>query len=152
DRFRRIREEAHLRRHVTLHDLRRAHVTHLMEAGVHLRTLQVLLGHSSPTTTAIYTPVSAELIAKSPCPLELLDQQPVLRVSPRSCSRGWSARRMPLTVNDALRRFVDDYRAHHRPTPHQDRVLDWLCACRTAALGGRLLTCACGWSAPIYNS
>jgi hypothetical protein len=47
---------------------------------------------------------------------------------------------------------VGDFRAHYRPTPLQDRVLDWLCACRTPALGGRLWTCACGWSAEIYNA
>ncbi len=54
------------------------------------------------------------------------------------------------TVTDALRRFVGDYRSAHRPAPWADRVLDWLCACRTRALGGHLLSC--DWSAPAYNS
>ncbi len=55
-------------------------------------------------------------------------------------------------MTDALRTFVDDYRAAHRPAPWTDRVLDWLCACRTGALGGHLLKCGCGWKAPVYNS
>ena len=72
DRFREVRQRAALRRRVTLHDLRRAHATHLLERGVDLRSIQVLLGHSKPETTALYTAVSAELIKRTPCPLELL--------------------------------------------------------------------------------
>ena len=60
--------------------------------------------------------------------------------------------RSSLTVTSVLRRFVGDYRQRHAPCHHQDRVLDWLCACQTHALGGRMLRCACGWSSPVYNS
>ncbi len=74
DRFRTLRVRAGMRRRVTLHDLRRAHATHLLEAGVDLRTIQVLLGHARPETTARYTAVSAALIARTPCPLDLLDE------------------------------------------------------------------------------
>lgn len=60
--------------------------------------------------------------------------------------------RAPVTVTSALRGFIDDYRRVHWPTHRQDDVLDWLCACQTSALGGRMVKCACGWSSPMYNS
>jgi len=57
-----------------------------------------------------------------------------------------------VTVNDVLRRFVPEFRRTKSTSPWAKGVLDWLCACRTAALGGRMLSCACGWSRPVYNS
>ena len=45
-----------------LHDLRHAHATTLIEAGVHIKAVQARLGHSSPSfTLAVYAHVSPQM-------------------------------------------------------------------------------------------
>lgn len=53
--FRNARQRAGLPSTITLHSLRHSFATHLVESGVDLRTVQILMGHASVTSTQIYT-------------------------------------------------------------------------------------------------
>lgn len=47
-------QQSDIRKNVSCHTLRHSYATHLVEAGVHLRVIQALLGHKSITSTFVY--------------------------------------------------------------------------------------------------
>jgi hypothetical protein len=57
-----------------------------------------------------------------------------------------------LEVADIVRIWGADYRAQHTLSSEQARVLRAIERCRTAALGGHLDVCDCGFERPAYNS
>jgi len=63
--FRAALQESGVQKQVTVHSLRHAYATHLLEAGVDLRLIQAYLGHSSPETTALYTHLTHKTEAMS---------------------------------------------------------------------------------------
>ena len=70
--FRRIRRRAAIHKRVSVHGLRHSFATHLLESGVHLRRVQLLLGHRSLRSTQIYTHVTRDDLRDTPSPLDLL--------------------------------------------------------------------------------
>ena len=60
--FRKAYLESRLTKKVSVHSLRHAYATHLLEAGVSLRQIQEWLGHSSPSTTSIYAHLTAQSV------------------------------------------------------------------------------------------
>ncbi|MBM4109661.1 MAG: integrase [Phycisphaerae bacterium] len=70
--FHRALKAAGIERPVTFHSLRHSFATHMLEAGVDTRIVQVLLGHQSPETTARYAQVRTDYFARLPDPLALL--------------------------------------------------------------------------------
>lgn len=70
--YRRAVRDAGIKRSGGIHTLRHCFATHLLEAGVDPRTLQVLLGHRSLNTTMRYLQVSRTHVLGVRSPLDLL--------------------------------------------------------------------------------
>jgi len=74
---RQARELAAIPKPVTPHSLRHAFAVHLLESGADVRTIQLLLGHRSLSTTARYLRLATSKVCATASPLDLLQPAPV---------------------------------------------------------------------------
>jgi integrase/recombinase XerD len=59
--FRAVVRQSGIGKQASVHTLRHSYATHLVESGVHLRTIQEILGHKSSQTTAVYTHLTQKM-------------------------------------------------------------------------------------------
>lgn len=64
--------KAKITKAITVHSLRHAFATHLLESGTDVRIIQKLLGHKSIKTTLLYTQVSQSTLGNITSPLDAL--------------------------------------------------------------------------------
>jgi len=67
--------KAGIKKNVSPHVLRHSFATHLLEDGVNLRKIQIILGHQSLKTTAIYTHLTKDFLREVRSPLDNLVEE-----------------------------------------------------------------------------
>jgi len=76
--------KAGLPKKTTVHSLRHAFATHLLESGYDIRIIQALLGHASIQTTQRYTHITDRLLSLVRSPLDLIQKQQNALPDPQS--------------------------------------------------------------------
>ncbi|QCO38189.1 integrase [Leptospira interrogans] len=69
--FEMAKVKAGIRKNVSIHSLRHAFATHLLEADTNIKHIQFLLGHKSVRTAEIYARVSNIRLSQVASPLDL---------------------------------------------------------------------------------
>lgn len=79
---RQVRDQAAIAKPVTPHSLRHAFAVHLLESGADVRTIQLLLGHRSLSTTARYLRLATNKVCATASPLDFLQPASLTIVVP----------------------------------------------------------------------
>jgi integrase/recombinase XerD len=75
------KERAGITKEGGIHTLRHCFATHLLEAGVDLRTIQLLMGHASIMTTMGYLRVTSRKLSATKSPLDLIETPKIRRLT-----------------------------------------------------------------------
>jgi len=60
-----LAKDSGLKKSISPHSFRHSFATHLLENGADLRTIQMMMGHESITTTEVYTHLDSKKITES---------------------------------------------------------------------------------------
>ncbi|WP_061266201.1 tyrosine-type recombinase/integrase [Leptospira interrogans] len=77
--FELAKEKTEIKKYVSIHSLRHAFATHLLEAGTNIKHIQFLLDHKRVKTTEIDTRVSNVRLSQVASPLDLWSLKPETR-------------------------------------------------------------------------